>query len=103
MRPLLSVVGASVALALAACTQSGAPAPSATVATSRMHDGPGCQGEIERYRAIMTNDLAMGHVNQSVYGRVEKDIERAQATCTAGRDGEARRMIEATKARYGYS
>jgi hypothetical protein len=67
-----------------------------------MPEGTGCEGEVARYRAIMANDLSMGHVNQSVYVRVEKEIDRAQATCAAGRDAEAVRMIDTTKGRYGY-
>jgi hypothetical protein len=91
----------AASLTVAACNQTTAPAPSAgsTNATSAnlLPEGTGCQGELARYRAIMANDLAMGHVNQSVYGRVEKEIDRAQSTCAAGRDAEAVRMIEATK------
>jgi hypothetical protein len=67
-----------------------------------MPGGAGCAGEVDRFRAIMTNDLAMGHVNVSVHGRVENEIDRAQAVCAAGRDAEAIRMIDATKGRYGY-
>ena len=52
--------------------------------------------------AIMSNDLAMGHVNQSVYNRVDREIAQAEAACTAGRDAEAVRMVNATKARHGY-
>jgi hypothetical protein len=50
----------------------------------------------------MSNDLAMGHVNQSVYNRVEREIRQAEAACAAGRDAEAVRMINAAKSRYGY-
>jgi hypothetical protein len=64
--------------------------------------GTGCSGEISRYRAVMSNDLAMGHVNQSVYNRVDREIAQAEAACTAGRDAEAVRMVNATKARHGY-
>jgi len=95
-----------VALPLAACNQTAsgpAPAPaSATPASFRMPEGSGCQGEIARYRAVMSNDLAMGHVNQSVYNRVDREIGQAEAACAAGRDAEAQRMIRATKARHGY-
>jgi hypothetical protein len=97
-----------VALPLAACNQTAsgpASAPAGTSVTSssfRMPGGSGCQGEIARYRAVMSNDLAMGHVNQSVYNRVDREIGQAEAACAAGRDGEARRMINATKARHGY-
>jgi hypothetical protein len=97
---------AGLALPLAACNQTAAPAPSAatTVAPSSFHmpDGTGCKGEIDRYRAILGNDLAMGHVNQSVYNRIEREIEQASSACAAGRDAEAIRMVNATRARYGY-
>lgn len=100
---------ALVAVPLAACNQTAsgpavAPA-SASVTPSgfRMPTGSGCQGEIARYRAVMSNDLAMGHVNQSVYNRVDQEIGQAEAACSAGRDAEAQRMIRATKARHGYA
>lgn len=64
--------------------------------------GSGCQGEVARYCAVMSNDLAMGHVNQSVSNRVEKEIEQAENACSTGHDAEAQRMIHATKARHGY-
>lgn len=97
-----------VALPLAACNQTAsgpAPVPASTNVTPsgfRMPEGSGCQGEIARYRAVMSNDLAMGHVNRSVYNGVEREIGQAEAACAAGRDAEAQRMIRATKARHGY-
>jgi hypothetical protein len=97
--PTLFLTGA---LALAACNQTAtAPAPAST---SVMAGGSstGCRGEVGRYRAVMSNDLAMGHVNQSVYTRVDREITQAEAACAAGRDAEAIRMINATKARHGY-
>jgi len=95
-----------LALPLAACTQTTSPAPSSasvTPSSFRMPDGAGCKGEVDRYRAVMDNDLSMGHVNQSVHARVVREIDQAAATCAAGRDAEAIRMINATKSRYGYA
>ncbi|WP_230531039.1 hypothetical protein [Microvirga roseola] len=94
-----------VALPLAACNQTAAPtagSASVTPASFRMPEGSGCRGEVARYRAVMSNDLAMGHVNQTVYSRVERDIAQAEAACAAGRDAQALRMVNATKARFGY-
>ena len=94
-------------LGLAACTQTTPLAPAAgstnvTAAGFRMPDGAGCQGEIDRYRAIMTNDLAMGHVRpRSMDGSRRKSIG-LEAACAAGRDAEAMRMVDATKRRHGY-
>lgn len=97
-----------VALPLAACNQTAsAPAPSpagASVTPSgfRLPEGSGCQGEIARYRAVMSNDLAMGHVNQSVYSQVDRELKQADAACAAGRDAEAQRLVRASKSRHGY-
>jgi len=99
---LLPVIG----LALAACNQTSASAPQVAAASlpggPLLPSGAGCTGEIGRYRAVMQNDLTTGHVNQSVYAKVDAEISRAEAACAAGRDAEATRMIVATKSRYGY-
>lgn len=107
MRPstrLLCLAGL-LALPLAACNQTATTAPASTSVTPSgfsMPTGTGCQGEVARYRAVMSNDLAMGHVGQSVYNRVDREIDQAEAACTAGRDADAVRMINATKRRHGY-
>ncbi|MEE1657090.1 hypothetical protein VB618_12850 [Microvirga sp. CF3062] len=88
------------ALALAACNQTASAPASTGIMTSS--SGTGCNGEVSRYRAVMSNDLAMGHVNQSVYNRVDREIAQAETACAAGRDAEAVRMVNATKARHGY-
>lgn len=91
-------------LALSACNQT-ATAPASTSLTPSgfsVPAGTGCKGEVDRYRAVMNNDLAMGHVNQSVYNRVDREIAQAEETCASGRDAEAVRIINATKARHGY-
>jgi hypothetical protein len=51
---------------------------------------------------VMSNDLSMGHVTQSVYNRVDRELAQAEAACAAGRDAEAVRLVNATKARHGY-
>ena len=99
---------ALAALPLAACNQTvSAPAPtpastSVTPSGFRMPEASGCKGEVERYRAVMNNDLAMGQVNQPVYNQVDREIGQAEAACAAGRDAEAVRMVSASKARHGY-
>jgi hypothetical protein len=90
----------TAALALAACNQTASAPAGTTVAANSSNTG--CNSEISRYRAVMSNDLATGHVNQSVYTRVDREITQAEAACAAGRDAEAIRMINATKARHGY-
>jgi hypothetical protein len=99
-------LAAAISLSLAACNQTMSPAPSSASVTPsgfRMPEGSGCKGEVDRYRAVMDNDLAMGHVNKSVYTRVVREIDQAASACAAGRDADAVRMINATKSRYGYA
>ena len=90
------------------CTQTASPSPTPSIIGPivapplRTAGGGGCSGEVARYRAVMANDLATGHVNKSVHARVSAEIDRAATACAAGRDAEAVRMIDATKARYGY-
>ncbi|MBF9233538.1 hypothetical protein [Microvirga alba] len=95
----------AVALPLAACNQTTSNAvviTNITPASFRMPEGTGCRGEAARYRAVMDNDLRMGHVNQSVYVRVDKEIAQAESACASGREADSVRMINATKSRYGY-
>ena len=67
-----------------------------------MPAGSGCAGEIARYRAVQDNDLAMGHVAKSVYNQIKGEIADAEQVCAAGKDGEARAMITASRKRHGY-
>lgn len=97
-------------LALAACNQTTAPTAAVpaspgsgvTAASFQLPAGSGCAGEVARFRAVMDNDLATGHVARSVHGRVVTEIDRAAAACAAGRDAEATRMIAQTRSRFGY-
>jgi hypothetical protein len=109
MQPRLMI--AFAALVLAACNEAG-PAPQAappqpattdvTPDNFRMPSGEGCAGDIARYRAIMDNDLSMGHVAKSVYNQIEKEIAEADAQCAAGHDAQARATIVASRKRHGY-
>ena len=105
----LSAVFVAIAvwsLALAGC-KSASPiagnAPETGVAQFASHgEGAGCAGEISRYSAVMKNDFDTGNVNKSVYSQFQSEIARAQAACSAGRDGEAMGLVRASKARHGY-
>ncbi|HEX8665968.1 MAG TPA: hypothetical protein VF744_18285 [Beijerinckiaceae bacterium] len=106
---LRAALAAATLSILAACTQTAAPppAPAASVSgvtpsTFALPSGNGCAGEIQRYRAVMDNDLATGHVGKSVHAKVLSEVDEAATACAAGRDAEAVRMIAATKARHGY-
>jgi PBP1b-binding outer membrane lipoprotein LpoB len=104
---------AFAALLLAGCNAAGPPpmaaapppAPASTNVTPSnfvMPAGSGCAGEIARYRAIQDNDLSMGHVAKSVYNQMRSETAAAEQACAAGKDGEARAMITASRKRHGY-
>jgi hypothetical protein len=98
--------------ALSACNSSRPPepAPIAPGSTSRsvtppdfkLPDGSGCGGAIARYRAIMENDLSMGHVDKSVYGQIQQEIGEAESGCSGGQESRALSLLHASKARHGY-
>jgi hypothetical protein len=96
---------------LAACNQSAPPAAPPAERTSasyvtpqgfRLPEGSGCAGEIARFRAVQDNDLATGHVNQSVYNRIKGEVDLAASTCAAGNDAGARGALAGIKKRHGY-
>jgi hypothetical protein len=62
----------------------------------------GCAGAIAQFRAVIDNDIKIGHLNKSVHGRIEPDLGRVSETCRAGRDAEAMRALAALKSRFGY-
>jgi hypothetical protein len=108
-----ALLALAATLALAACqstAQAPAPQPVAQGSTPqyvtrpdfRLPEGAGCSGEIARFRAVMDNDLATGHVTRDVHGRVIADLRGPEAACAAGRSGEASGQLTAVKRRYGY-
>ena len=97
---LVALLASSAALAQASDPQPGSI--TVTPPGFELPAGGDCQAEIARYRAIQTNDLAMGHVAQSVYNQIKKEIAAAERECSAGHDASARAMIVASKKRHGY-
>ena len=107
MKPLAPILLA--ALMLAGCNapapQAAAPAQPTIVVTPQdfhLPAGGSCSGEVARYRALQDNDLAMGHVAQSVYNQIKGEIAAAESECSAGHDAQARSLIVASKQRHGY-
>ena len=70
--------------------------------TMELAAGSDCAGAVARYRAVQENDLAMGHVNKSVYAQIRREIDEAEKLCAAGQDVKATSMIRASQARHGY-
>ncbi len=108
----LSIVAAAlVAITTGACNapapQASAPPPApgsvlVTPSNFQMPGGSDCRAAIARYRAVQDNDLSMGHVAQSVYTQIQREIAGAETACSAGHDAEAKAMITASEQRHGY-
>ena len=102
MRRSAAFQTAALALAaLAAGCNSAAPPPP-PIAAPAIPEGSGCAAAIARYRAVQENDLAMGHVNKSVYAQIQKEIAEAQSACAYGEEAKAQSLLRASKTRHGY-
>lgn len=80
----------------------GPAGPPPGVGAASSPDAPGCAGAVARYRSVIDNDLAMGHVNKSVYAQISNEIAEAASACSSGQDGRALSMLRASKSRHGY-
>lgn len=101
---------AALGISLAACqTAAPPPAPSpeqaaagVTPSTFHMPTGSGCAGEVDRFQAVMDNDLQTGHTTKGVHTRVSAEIDTARKSCAAGNQAGAISQIRATRAKFGY-
>lgn len=103
-------LAAGLAASVAACNASRQPppaidavgAPRPAPSSLSLPEGAGCSGSVNRYRAVIENDLSMGHVNQGVYNQIQGEISEAASACAAGQDAKATSLVRASKARHGY-
>ena len=82
-------------------TGPGVPPP-ARMGEALPPGAPGCAGAVARYRAVIDNDLSMGHVNGSVHAQISNEIAEAASACSSGQDGRALALLRASKSRHGY-
>ena len=68
----------------------------------KLPDGAGCSGAVNRFQALMDNDLETGHTTAAVHAQISSEIKQAAATCAAGNDAGARAQISASRSRHGY-
>jgi hypothetical protein len=61
-----------------------------------------CAAELDRWQAVLANDLKTGHVAQRVHDAALADIARIRPVCAAGHEAQANRQIASAKAKYGY-
>jgi hypothetical protein len=99
-----------LAATLAGCNAS-APAPQAAAPVgpvARADLGPAlpagapCSAEVSSWQALQKSDLDSGNLDKSVYDQIQHETNAAAAACAAGRDGEARSLVAASKKRHGY-
>lgn len=103
----MTFAAAFLVVALAGCSGSRTAPPQvdargAAPSVAQMPEGAGCSGAIARYSAVMDNDHATHHVNQSVYDQIQSEISEAASACSSGQDARAMSLIRASKARHGY-
>lgn len=101
----LPSLAAALALpCLAACTQTGSPAPTAAALPApSVPSGPaGCAREIAAFRAAVDSDKETGNIAASVHRVLAAEADEAARTCAAGQDGAALRRLASVKGRYGY-
>ena len=102
-------------LVLASCNQEApSPSPQATASPSgyatqsftpagfALPGGAGCEGDVARFRAVMTNDYQTGNVKLSVYRQISDEIDHADHLCASGSGAQASALIRSTKSRFGY-
>ena len=68
----------------------------------KLPEGAGCAGSVNRFKAIIDNDLETGHTTKAVHSQISADIDRAANTCSSGNDAGARGIISSTRAKFGY-
>ena len=109
--PALILVLASLGLSACNSTGNGRPQAAAadpgvprlvTPAGFKLPNGPGCQGAVDRFQALIDEDLEVGHTIKSVHAQMSSEIAHARTTCAAGNDGAARGEISASRSRHGY-
>lgn len=62
----------------------------------------GCMGAIEHWQSFAAEENQGGHMDLSVYNRIQNEIDRATALCQSGQDAQALKAIEGSKRRHGY-
>lgn len=101
----LTVAGL-LALALGGCAGSGANVPALGTGAAGPADSTAgatsCGGAIAHFEKVITADADTGNLNQSVFKRVVADLAPVKASCSAGKDAQARAQLASVRARYGY-
>ncbi len=99
--PLLAACNAATPVAVAPAVAPGGY-NSTRFPVVAMPEGSGCAAVIGRYDAVMKADYESGNVGAKVFDQIQNELAGARSACAAGRDGEARGLVSASKSRHGY-
>lgn len=105
-----SIAALGISLALAGCNEtaggmvaSAPPPPEASRQTAlALPRGTACANEIDRFQAVVKDDLETGNVAQRVYDQIQREMTRAASACSAGKGREAHSIVASSKASHGY-
>jgi hypothetical protein len=110
---VLLIAALCAATAVGGCNRTAGsptagPNPGASTASSapsdwpKLPEGVACTEDLERFQTILKSDVEKGYINRPVYEQVVPELRTAAEACAAGRDAEARKLVQASKKRYGY-
>jgi len=78
------------------------PAAAAVPVGPNLPEGAACTGDYRHFQAVLKDDVETGNLDPRVFDQIQADLSKAAAVCAAGRDGEARAIIHASKEKHGY-
>lgn len=61
-----------------------------------------CSGAIAHWQGVAAREDKGGFMDDSVFARIQGEIDRASALCGAGQDAQARRAVTESMRRHGY-
>lgn len=81
--------------------QAAVPAPAPGQLASLPAGAP-CTDKINRYQAVLSDDVRTGNLERPVYNQIQTELSKAAGACTAGHGREALGLVKASEARHGY-
>lgn len=94
--------GSPVASAPPPPTEAPAAAAPAPAQFASLPAGAPCTDKINRYQAVLSDDVRTGNVERPVYNQIQTELSKAADACAAGRDREALGLVKASEERHGY-
>lgn len=71
-------------------------------APARAQQDGDCAAAVDSWQDFAARENQGGHMDTSVFEKIQAEIGRASALCQAGQDAQARRAVEESRRRHGY-